>query len=93
MPTNMHPIARHMVAIVNQLLGQGFHFPIHLAAIAVNGSMISGSFTGEKFETSAQESFDDGYRLPINMMFVDGVTGDAARVLIQNPDQEEYAIN
>jgi hypothetical protein len=27
------------------------------------------------------------------MMFVDGVTGDAARVLIQNPNQEEYTIN
>jgi hypothetical protein len=89
----MHPITHHMIAIVNQLLGQGFHLPIHLAAIAINGSMISGSFTGESFETSAQESFDEGYILPINMMFVDGVTGDAARVLIQNPEQVEYTIN
>jgi hypothetical protein len=42
-------------------------------------------------QTAAREPFQEGYIVQINMMFVDGVTGDAARGVVQI--QIEYAIN
>ena len=86
-------LSRHIIAVLEQLTERGYDVPIYMAAVAVNGSTLVGSFTGESFETFANHCFDGGFRLPINMMFVDAATGNAARVVIAQPDQEDYTIN
>jgi len=91
----MEQLSHHIAAVVEQLLEGGFEFPIHLVAVAVNGSIIAGSFAGpgKGFETSAHQTIGEGFTLPINLMFVNSKTGEAARILINGPDQTEYTIN
>lgn len=86
-------LQKHFTAILEDLLARGFEPPIHIAVLAANGSVLAGSFTGTEFKPSAQCYFGAGFQLPINMMFVDGATGAAARVVIEKPDQIEYTIN
>jgi hypothetical protein len=86
-------LKQHITAIFQKLLEQGFHLPIHVAVLAVNGSVFAGAFTGNAFEPSAQHSVGGGFTLPINIMLVDSETGDAARVVLRNFDQEDYSIS
>ena len=78
-------------AAIGQLLERGFEFPIHFAVISVNGGISAGSFEqrengGFECKFLAEHSVEAGLQLPINIMFVDSKSGDAARVLFANPD-------
>jgi hypothetical protein len=67
----------HCMALINQLLAQGFERPITLAAIASDGLTTAGSsetitgtvLSGEK--TTAPPGTFARYLLPIHLLFVD----------------------
>jgi hypothetical protein len=67
----------HCIALINQLLAQGFERPIALAAIASDGlttagssETITGTVLSEVKTTAPPDSFAR-YLLPIHILFVD----------------------
>jgi hypothetical protein len=67
----------HCIALINQLLAQGFERPIALAAIASDGlttagssETITGTILSEVKTTAPPDSFAR-YLLPIHILFVD----------------------
>jgi hypothetical protein len=78
------------VSAIDELIQKGFQFPIHFAAIAINGSVIAGVFkdapAGERrdCEVLTKHILDAGFELPINVMYVDA-SGGAARMVIGIP--------
>ena len=87
----------HIGNVLRDLSMRGFQAPIYTVMVGSNGSILAGTFTGGTggtfdFEASAEHYPDPVFALPVNIMFVDGKTGEAARVVIDRPDQEEYTI-
>jgi hypothetical protein len=80
--------AESLAKILDTLLERGYRLPIHCAVMGVNGSLIAALFSkvaGEdRFLTTCTAQFfvDDGFALPINMLFVDS-RGEAMRVLVE----------
>jgi hypothetical protein len=80
--------AQSIARILEVLLERGYRLPIHCAVMGVNGSLIAALFSktdGEdRFSTSctAQHFVDEGFVLPVNMLFVDS-RGEAMRVLVE----------
>jgi len=83
--------------IINACLERGFVLPLHLCAVSVNGAVIVVRYSeSEEDEDSidaevvVQHYPDAGVQLPINMMITDA-DGDAARVLLVDPDRWQFA--
>jgi hypothetical protein len=80
--------AEALAGILDALLERGFQLPIHCAVMGVNGSLIAALFDKAADEDrlfttcTAQHFVDDGFTLPINMLFVDS-RGEATRVLVE----------
>src|SRR5262249_41336415 len=77
-------------------IDMGFRFPLYMAALAVNGSVIVAKYTPTNGKNSnagvdarfiAEHIEGRGMALPINVMLTDS-TGQAARMLIEGPDTE-----
>ena len=81
--------------ILQLLLERGFELPIHCAVIGVNGSLFAALFRRAAGENrlsttcTAQHFVDDGFVLPINMLFVDA-RGEATRVLVATDGQPTF---
>ena len=77
-----------LARILEALLERGYEPPIHCAVVGVNGSLVAALFrkvAGEERLSStctAEYFVDEGFTLPINMLFVDS-RGEAMRVLVQ----------
>jgi uncharacterized protein (DUF302 family) len=83
--------------IINACPERGLVLPLHLCAVSVNGAVIVVRYSeSEEDEDSidaevvVQHSPDAGVQLPINMMMTDA-DGDAARVLLVDPDRWQFA--
>jgi hypothetical protein len=72
-----HDFGEHGIALINQLLAQGFKRPIALAAIASNGLTTAGSsetITGTvlfEVKTTSPPGAFARYLLPVHVLFVD----------------------
>jgi hypothetical protein len=91
-----HPLTPHFQAALHMLIDEhGFQPPIFMAMVAANGSTLTGTFYGPDLTSEITSSHDvDGmYKMPINVMFVDSITGNAVRVTIEKPGQTTYTIN
>ena len=83
--------------IINACLERGLVLPLHLCAVSVNGAVIVVRYSESEED---EESIDGevvvqhfpavGAQLPINMMITDA-DGDAARVLLVQPDTWQFA--
>jgi hypothetical protein len=76
-PMTTNDFREHCIALINQLLAQGFERPIALAAIASDGlttagssETITGTVLSEVKTTAPPDSFAR-YLLPIHILFVD----------------------
>ena len=83
--------------IINACLERGLVVPLHLCAVSVNGAVLVVRYSeSEEDEDSidaevvVQHYPDAGVQLPINMMITDA-DGDAARVLLVDPDRWQFA--
>ena len=83
--------------IINACLERGLVLPLHLCAVSVNGAVLVVRYSeSEEDEDSidaevvVQHYPDAGVQLPINMMITDA-DGDAARVLLVDPDRWQFA--
>ena len=83
--------------IINACLERGFVLPLHLCAVSVHGAVVVVRYSeSEEDEESidgevvVQHFPDAGAQLPINMMITDA-NGDAARVLLVDPDTWQFA--
>lgn len=80
--------AQALARILDTLLERGYRLPIHCAVMGVNGSLIAALFSKVAGEDrvlttcTAQYFVDDGFTLPINMLFVDS-RGEAMRVVVE----------
>lgn len=80
--------AESLAGILDALLERGFQLPIHCAVMGVNGSLVAALFDKAadeyRFSTTctAQYFVDDGFTLPINILFVDS-RGEATRVFVE----------
>jgi hypothetical protein len=83
-----HDVREHCIALMNQLLAQGFARPIALAAIASNGLTTAGSsetITGTVLSGVKTTAPPDAFArslLPIHILFVD-TQGHAAHGVIR----------
>ncbi len=81
--------AEALAGILDELLERGFQLPIHCAVMGVNGSLMAALFNKlpdeERLSTTctAQYFVDEGFTLPINMLFVDA-RGEATRVVVES---------
>jgi hypothetical protein len=86
---------RSLARIIETLLERGYVPPIHCAVLGVNGSLIAALFhkvEGEdRFSSTctAQYFLDEGFVLPINMLFVDS-RGEAMRVLVETDGSAQF---
>ena len=84
-----------LARIIETLLERGYVPPIHCAVLGVNGSLVAALFqrvAGEdRFSTTctAQYFLDEGFLLPINILFVDS-RGEAMRVLIESDGAVQF---
>jgi len=83
--------------IINACLERGLVLPLHLCAVSVNGAVLVVRYSeSEEDEDSidaevvVQHYLDAGVQLPINMMMTDA-DGEAARVLLVDPDRWQFA--
>jgi hypothetical protein len=86
--TEVNMDAQALARILDALLERGYQLPIHCAVMGVNGSLVAALFSKMAGEDrvlttcTAQHFVDDGFTLPINMLFVDS-RGEAMRVLLE----------
>jgi hypothetical protein len=75
----------------------GFGMPIYVAMIGLNGSSAIGRYDQEGdhlgFEMLSQSVKGGTFGLPINVMLVDGTTGNAARVLLSKDNKPQYFLH
>jgi len=84
-----------LASILEALLERGYEPPIHCAVLGANGSLVAALFrevAGENRLSStctAEYFIDEGFRLPINMLFVDA-RGEAMRVLVGQDARAQF---
>ena len=83
--------------IINACLERGLVLPLHLCAVSVNGAVSVVRYRASEededsidAEVLVQHSPDAGVQLPINMLMTDA-DGEAARVLLVDPDRWQFA--
>ncbi len=80
--------------LVDMLLEHGFEPPFYFAAIAINGSMILGSYKPIEGSDDLDCEFiawhcpDGSFTAPLNIMFVDR-NGEAARAVLHPSGEPE----
>jgi hypothetical protein len=76
-----------LASILEELLERGYAPPIHCAVLGANGSLLAALFREDAGDgrlsstCTARYFLDEGFALPINMLFVDS-RGEAMRVLV-----------
>jgi hypothetical protein len=87
----MDYVASHLRAILEELVDRGFESPLHFVALGKNGSLLAGRYDwwggleSLRVTVTAQAIPEDGFALPVNLLFVD-IDGDAARVVIDRAE-------
>jgi hypothetical protein len=75
----------------------GFNPPSFFAMIGLNGSSVNGHYYHHDDHLECELTSDNvkgnGFTLPINIMFVDGNTGNAARVLLDAKQKPQYFLH
>lgn len=89
----MKGLTEYFAEALGAMLQNGFELPIHVAVVAVNGSMMFATYSDSGGDTldcdvTANHIVGPGLTLPINVMFVDS-RGEAARVIIENSMNSE----
>jgi hypothetical protein len=85
-----------LAEILNTCLMRGFHPPLHLCAVSVNGAVIVVRYAqnadqmGMTCKVLAEHYPGPGFVLPVNMMVSDA-SGEAVRVVLRQPDQWSFA--
>ena len=81
----MKDVIEHMGAVLVQLLDAGFELPLHVAAISVNGSFATLTYSadpdGHGLAASMHGMHGRDFHTPVNVMLTDS-RGEAARVVI-----------
>jgi hypothetical protein len=86
--------AEQFAVILHTLIEvHGFQPPICFAMIAVNGSTMTGYYYQHDDHLECRltsQNVNDNFALPVNIMFVDSESGNAARVVLDARQTPQY---
>jgi len=87
-------LAQQLGECIEALLVHGFELPLYFTCMSVNGMMVYGCYTegegedGLHCDIRASYGSEEGFVIPLNIMFVDQ-RGKAARVVLRDPTEPE----
>lgn len=81
-PDELSPLSKILFGAIDECVeNRGFQYPITIAAVGSNGSLMAAVFAPGTADMIAEHVVGRGLKFPVNVMFCDS-QGEAARAVI-----------